>query len=58
MTAGHLSQAYFYEFRGNGHWVTRSSRCALSIALEFWENLAVTPDTTCMQSLSGMHFVP
>ena len=58
MTASHLSHAYFYEFRGNGHWVTRSSRCALSIALEFWDNPAATPNAACMQSLSGIHFAP
>jgi pimeloyl-ACP methyl ester carboxylesterase len=58
MTAGHLSHAYFYEFRGNGHWVTRSSPCALSIAISFWANPVTPPDTTCMQSLGGVHFIP
>lgn len=58
MTAIHLSHATFYEFRGNGHWVTRSSRCALSIALEFWDDPVAAPDPTCMQSLGGMRFVP
>lgn len=58
MTVAHLSHAYFYEFRGNGHWVTRSSRCALSIALAFWDDPVATPNTACLQSLGRVHFVP
>jgi pimeloyl-ACP methyl ester carboxylesterase len=58
MTASHLSHAYFYEFRGNGHWVTRSSRCALSMAMAFWDSPAAASDATCLQSLEGINFVP
>ncbi len=58
MTAGHLSNAYFYEFRGNGHWVTRSSRCALSMALAFWNNPSVPPDASCLASQGSLQFVP
>jgi pimeloyl-ACP methyl ester carboxylesterase len=58
MTAGHLTNSYYFEFRGNGHWVTRSSRCALSIALAFWDNPAASPDASCLQSQGGMQFVP
>jgi pimeloyl-ACP methyl ester carboxylesterase len=47
MLASDLSNAYFYEFPGNGHWVTRSSRCALQMALAFWENPAVDPGFAC-----------
>jgi pimeloyl-ACP methyl ester carboxylesterase len=56
MTAGHLSHAYFYEFRGQGHWVTRSSRCALSITLAFLDDPNLAPDSTCLQSASSIHF--
>jgi pimeloyl-ACP methyl ester carboxylesterase len=42
-----LSQGYFYEFAGNGHWVTRSSRCALSVALAFWNDPNVDPGFAC-----------
>ena len=58
MTAGHLSRAGFYEFRGNGHWVTRSSGCALSMALAFWDNPQAVPDAACLQSQPGLHFLP
>jgi pimeloyl-ACP methyl ester carboxylesterase len=58
LVAGSLSHAYFYEFPGNGHWVTRSSGCALALALAFWEHPTSAPDATCMQSFSGLDFVP
>jgi pimeloyl-ACP methyl ester carboxylesterase len=38
MVAADLSNAYFYEFPGNGHWVTRSSQCPLQMALAFWQD--------------------
>jgi pimeloyl-ACP methyl ester carboxylesterase len=58
MTAGHLSNSYFYEFRGNGHWVTRSSHCALSIALAFWDNPVAPPEASCLGSHGGTQFTP
>lgn len=39
----HLPHSYFHEFPGHGHWVTRSSRCALEMALAFWNDPAVDP---------------
>jgi pimeloyl-ACP methyl ester carboxylesterase len=47
MVAADLSNAYFHEFPGNGHWVTRSSSCAMRMALAFWENPAVDPGSAC-----------
>jgi pimeloyl-ACP methyl ester carboxylesterase len=47
MVAGDLSHAYFYEFPGNGHWVGRSSPCAMQMALAFWENPVVEPSSIC-----------
>ena len=47
MVAADLSNAYFYEFPANGHWVTRSSHCALQMALAFWENPNVDPGSVC-----------
>lgn len=58
MTATHLANSYFYEFRGNGHWVTRSSRCSLSIALAFWDNPAVPPNSSCLGLQNSLKFVP
>jgi pimeloyl-ACP methyl ester carboxylesterase len=58
VTAGHLTNSYYFEFRGNGHWVTRSSRCALSIALAFWDNPLNQPDASCLASQGGLQFVP
>jgi pimeloyl-ACP methyl ester carboxylesterase len=47
MTAQYLSHAYFREFPGHGHWVTRSSGCALSMALAFWNDPSQDPTNTC-----------
>jgi len=58
MTAGHLANSYYYEFPGNGHWVTRSSRCALSITLAFLDNPHTAPDATCLGSQGGTYFSP
>jgi pimeloyl-ACP methyl ester carboxylesterase len=58
MAANTLPHAYFYEFPGNGHWVTRSSSCARSMALAFWENPDVAPDSTCASSLGDLNFIP
>jgi pimeloyl-ACP methyl ester carboxylesterase len=57
MAVNTLPKAYFYEFPGNGHWVTRSSDCARSMALAFWENPEVAPDSTCMLSIRDLDFV-
>jgi len=58
MTAAHLSRASFYEFRGQGHWVTRSSRCALSMALAFWDDPTATPESSCIQTQGSLYFAP
>jgi pimeloyl-ACP methyl ester carboxylesterase len=47
MVAADLSTAFFYQFPGNGHWVTRSSRCALEMSLAFWRNPGVDPRAVC-----------
>jgi pimeloyl-ACP methyl ester carboxylesterase len=47
MVAGDLSHAYFHEFPGDGHWVARSSHCAVQMALAFWDNPAVDPGSIC-----------
>jgi pimeloyl-ACP methyl ester carboxylesterase len=47
MVAQNLSHAYFHEFPGQGHWVTRSSPCALSIALAFWIDPNADPGSVC-----------
>ena len=55
-TAEKLTRGYFYEFPGSGHWVTRSSRCALQMALAFWEDPASPPEAGCIQAETGIHF--
>jgi pimeloyl-ACP methyl ester carboxylesterase len=47
MVAQNMSHAYFREFPGHGHWVTRSSGCALSMALMFWNDPLQDPTNTC-----------
>jgi pimeloyl-ACP methyl ester carboxylesterase len=58
MTAGHLRRAYFYEFPGNGHWVTRSSGCALSLTLAFLDDPSTAPQLGCLQSPQSIRFAP
>jgi pimeloyl-ACP methyl ester carboxylesterase len=47
MASRDLAFDYFYELSGHGHWVTRSSRCALSMALTFWNDPTVDPGYVC-----------
>lgn len=47
MVAADLPNAYYYEFPANGHWVTRSSSCALQMSLAFWENPTADPGIVC-----------
>jgi pimeloyl-ACP methyl ester carboxylesterase len=47
MVDADLTNAYFQEFPGNGHWVTRSSPCAVQMALVFWEDPSVDPTGLC-----------
>ena len=45
--AANLSHAYFHEFPANGHWVVRSSNCALQMALAFWDTPTADPGSIC-----------
>ena len=47
MVATHLVRSYYYEFRDNGHWVTRSSSCALRMSLAFWQEPSINPGNAC-----------
>jgi pimeloyl-ACP methyl ester carboxylesterase len=47
MVAADLSHAYFYEFPANGHWVVRSSGCAMQMALAFWQDPTADPGFVC-----------
>jgi pimeloyl-ACP methyl ester carboxylesterase len=47
MVDADLLNSYFHEFPGNGHWVTRSSPCAVQMSLTFWDNPAVDPGMIC-----------
>jgi pimeloyl-ACP methyl ester carboxylesterase len=57
LAAATLSQSYFFEYPGNGHWVTRSSECALRMALAFWDDPHSPPDASCIQEMRGLKFV-
>jgi pimeloyl-ACP methyl ester carboxylesterase len=46
-THQNLPRSYFREFPGHGHWVTRSSRCAFSMALAFWQDPNTDPGYLC-----------
>jgi pimeloyl-ACP methyl ester carboxylesterase len=47
MLTQELPRAYFHEFPGQGHWVARSSPCALSMARAFWTDPTVDPGHVC-----------
>lgn len=47
MLAADLAQASFHEFPAQGHWVTRSSPCAVQMALAFWEDPTTDPGPLC-----------
>jgi pimeloyl-ACP methyl ester carboxylesterase len=49
LVAGDLEKAYFIEFPGNGHWVTRSSACAMQFMLSFWDRPDTSPDDACLR---------
>ncbi|HJW89888.1 MAG TPA: hypothetical protein VJ436_04525 [Anaerolineales bacterium] len=36
------------------HWVTRSSDCALSMALAFWQDPGAPLDDSCIQAMDGL----
>ncbi|HVN52846.1 MAG TPA: alpha/beta fold hydrolase [Anaerolineaceae bacterium] len=57
MAARTLTHAYFFEFPHQGHWVTRSSRCALEMSLAFWNDPTVEPDPSCIAREKGIVFV-
>jgi pimeloyl-ACP methyl ester carboxylesterase len=48
LVAEDLANAVFYEFPGNGHWVTRSSACAVRLALAFWDDPDSPLDSSCV----------
>lgn len=56
LVAESLDQAYFYEFPANGHWVTRSSGCALAMMLAFLEQPNSAPDASCIANIGGIVF--
>jgi pimeloyl-ACP methyl ester carboxylesterase len=56
LIAGDLENAYFFELPGNGHWVTRSSACALAMALDFWEDPGSEPESSCIRNTPGLEF--
>jgi hypothetical protein len=57
--ASHLSHSYYFEFPNQGHvpTATDKSGCALHILTSFLNDPSVEPDRSCLQSLSGIHFL-
>ena len=58
LAAESLEHAYFYEFPGNGHWVTRSSGCARSMMFAFLDHPDSPPDDGCIANITGIDFAP
>ena len=47
LVAQNMSRVFLREFPRHGHWVTRSSGCALRMSLAFWNDPAQDPTNTC-----------
>ncbi len=56
LVAGHLSNAYFFEFPGFGHAGESTSECALGITAAFIEDPTTQPDAACMAEMPGLAF--
>lgn len=56
LAAKSLNQAYYYEFPANGHWVTRSSGCAISMMQAFLEEPGTPPDSSCITKIGEINF--
>jgi pimeloyl-ACP methyl ester carboxylesterase len=56
MAAASLTRSYFYEFPANGHWVTRSSPCALSMMFAFLEDPGQAPRDGCITEIGELDF--
>ena len=56
-TARTLTNHYFYEARGIGHGVTRSTNCGMDIAVEFINNPMEEPNSDCLATLKAPNFV-
>jgi pimeloyl-ACP methyl ester carboxylesterase len=56
LTAQTLSNGYLYEFSNMAHGVMRSDPCALQMGLAFLDDPSHAPDSSCMDTLSGVEF--
>jgi TAP-like protein len=57
--ASHLSHSYFFEFPAQGHvpTATDKSGCAEDMVVAFLNNPSVKPDDSCLNNMSGIHFI-
>jgi len=55
LVAGHLSNSFFFEFPGVGHYITAND-CARSIAGAFVNDPNQAPDASCIDEMPGVAF--
>jgi len=55
LVAGHLSNSFFFEFPGVGHFIT-ANECARSIAGAFMNDPNQAPDASCIDEMPGVAF--
>jgi len=57
--AGHLSHSYYFEFPAQGHvpTATDTSGCAMDTVVSFLNDPSVEPDRSCLNKISGIHFL-
>jgi pimeloyl-ACP methyl ester carboxylesterase len=56
LVAGHLTNAYLFEFPGIGHGVVGSGPCAETVVQAFLDDPATAPDASCVDTLPGVVF--
>jgi pimeloyl-ACP methyl ester carboxylesterase len=56
LAAETLNRHFFYEFPGLSHGIMRSNACGLAIGLQFIDDPATEPVSSCMKDMPGLEF--
>ncbi len=58
LAAETLSNSFIFEFAGVGHGVIDGGDCPLGISLDFFDNPAVEPDSSCIVNMGIDYYIP
>ncbi len=56
MAAETLSNHFYYEFPGLSHGIMRSNACGLAVGLQFLDDPATEPDSSCVQEVPAITY--